>query len=108
MARGWVRASAATSGTNAGTNAAMDAGRTGYIPRVPSFRWMRGPVLASVKSPRFYPARPHATARRPAGAGWAPSWPRRAGRVPDISPSPRGQLWRHVSAPRAYPVSRWQ
>jgi hypothetical protein len=108
MARGWTRATnSVTSGTNAATNAASDAGRTGYIPRIPSFRFMRGPVLASIKSPRFYPVRPHASERRPPGAGWAPFRPDRARRLPDISPAPFAQQWRHVSAPRAYPVSRY-
>jgi hypothetical protein len=109
MARGWSAASnSVTSGTNAGTNAASDAGRTGYIPRIPSFRYLRGPVLASVKSPRFRPARPIASGRRPPGAGWAPHAPHRGRRPPDVAPAPFGQQWRHVSAPRAYPVSRWQ
>ena len=108
MTRGWQSATAATSGTNAATNAAFDAGRTAYIPRIPSFRFMRGPWLASVKSPRYYPVRPHASARRPAGAGWAPHRPRPARRVPDIAPAPFPQQWRHVAAPRAYPVSRYQ
>jgi hypothetical protein len=105
MPRGWAPATnSVTSGTNAGTNAASDAGRTAYIPRIPSFRFMRGPWLASVKSPRYYPVFPHASARRPAGAGWAPFAPRGARGVPYISPSPFGQQWRHVSAPRAYRV----
>jgi hypothetical protein len=105
MPRGWTPATnSTTSGTNAGTNAAGDAGRTGYIPRIPSFRFMRGPVLASVKSPRFYPTRPHAAARRPVGAGWAPPRDERGPRRPYISPAPFPQEWRHVSAPRAYRV----
>lgn len=110
MPRGWVRASnSVTSGTNGGTNAASDAGRTGYIPRIPSFRYMRGPWLASVKSPRYRPVRIIASGRRPIGAGWAPPRPGRGPeRIPHIAPAPWPQQWRHVSAPRAYPVSRYQ
>lgn len=105
MPRGWAPATnSVSSGTNAGTNAAGDAGRTGYIPRIPSFRFMRGPVLASVKSPRFRPVRPHASARRPRGAGWAPPEQRRGPERPHISPAPFAQQWRHVAAPRAYHV----
>lgn len=102
-----------TSGTNAATNAFTDAGhtRTGWYPRIPSFHWGPGPHLAAMKSPRFRPA-PPAARRRPPGAGWAqphgaPGW-----HPPHISPAPRGheQLWRHVSAPRAYrfPVQNGQ
>ena len=109
MARGWVRASnTVTTGTNAATNAAYDAGAAAYVPRIPSYRWIRGPVLASVKSPRYWPTRLHASARRPSGAGWSPHAARPGRRLPDISPAPWGQQWRHVSAPRAYPVSRYQ
>jgi hypothetical protein len=106
VARGWTRATGTVSGSNAFGNAASDAGRSAYVPRIPGFRWSRGPWLASVKSPRWGIARP-ASARRPSGAGWA--MPGRApARGPHVSPAPPGfgQQWRHVSAPRAYPVSR--
>jgi hypothetical protein len=91
------------SGTNAGTNAYTDAGHTGWVPRIPSFKWQRGPWLAAVKSPRYRPA-PPAARRRPEGAGWARRIEEPRPRAPHISPAPRGheQLWRHVSAPRAY------
>ena len=91
------------SGTNAASNAYDNAGHTGWTPRIPGFRWQRGPWLAAVKSPRFRFA-PPASGRRPPGAGWGrpagePRW-----HPPHISPAPRGheQIWRHVSAPRAY------
>lgn len=100
-----------TSGTNAGTNAFTDAGHTGWYPRIPSFRWGPGPHLAAMKSPRFRPA-PPAARRRPPGAGWAHPHGEPRGHAPHISPAPRGheQLWRHVSAPRAYrfPVQNGQ
>jgi len=111
VARGWVRGPQTVAGSNAGGNAASDGGRNVYIPRVQGFRWdVRGPVLASTKSPRFYPTSLHASARRPRGAGWAPFRPARSTRGPDISPQPRGfgQEWRHVSAPRAYLMGRFR